>query len=71
MIGTQGFIAPEICQKRPYGLKSDIFSLGCIMYSILFATPPFWSEERDARNRNLTDPSITLDFNLENTRPYV
>ena len=61
-IGTPGFIAPEICQKRPYGPKCDIFSLGCIMHSVLFAVPPFWSEDRNERNRLLIDPSITVDF---------
>ena len=70
MIGTQGFITPEISQKRPYGLKCDIFSLGCIMYRILFATPPFWSDRRDERIRLLTDPSILVDFDADQIRPY-
>jgi serine/threonine protein kinase len=30
--GTPGFIAPEILNETPCSQKSDIFSLGCILY---------------------------------------
>jgi len=34
-IGTPYFISPEICSKIPYDHKSDIWSLGCILFEIL------------------------------------
>ena len=70
MIGTQGYIAPEICQKRPYGLKCDIYSLGCITHAVLFAACPFWSDDRAERMRLLTDPDVSLDFDTASLRHY-
>ena len=33
-IGTPYYLSPEICQEKPYNQKSDIWSLGCILYEI-------------------------------------
>jgi len=34
-IGTPYYLSPEICQERPYNQKSDIWSVGCILYELL------------------------------------
>ena len=34
-IGTPYYLSPEICQEKPYNQKSDIWSLGCILYEII------------------------------------
>ena len=34
-IGTPYYLSPEICQEKPYNQKSDIWSLGCILYEIV------------------------------------
>lgn len=31
-IGTPYFLSPEICEEKPYSDKSDVWSLGCILY---------------------------------------
>jgi polo-like kinase 4 len=39
--GTPNYISPEILAREPYGLPSDIWSLGCILLTLLSGTPPF------------------------------
>lgn len=34
LIGTTNYLAPEMCDGSPYDTKSDIWSLGCILYEI-------------------------------------
>ncbi|CAD8071461.1 unnamed protein product [Paramecium sonneborni] len=35
LLGTPGFIAPEILQEKRYSTESDMFSLGCVFYKLL------------------------------------
>ena len=39
--GTPYFASPEVWSGKPYGLKSDIWSLGCILYQITTLRMPF------------------------------
>ncbi|XP_046853353.1 serine/threonine-protein kinase Nek1-like isoform X2 [Xenia sp. Carnegie-2017] len=34
-IGTPYYLSPEICENRPYNNKSDLWSLGCVLYEML------------------------------------
>jgi NIMA (never in mitosis gene a)-related kinase len=33
-LGTPYTMAPEVCTGQQYGLKSDIWSLGCVLYEL-------------------------------------
>ena len=39
--GTPYFASPEVWGGKPYGLKSDIWSLGCILYQMTTLKMPF------------------------------
>jgi NIMA (never in mitosis gene a)-related kinase 1/4/5 len=40
-IGTPYYLSPEICAGQPYGYKSDVWALGCVLYELLTLTHAF------------------------------
>ncbi len=40
-IGTPYYLSPEICSERPYNRKTDIWSLGILLYEMLALRMPF------------------------------
>mmetsp|Transcript_32430 Transcript_32430/g.41522 ORF Transcript_32430/g.41522 Transcript_32430/m.41522 type:complete len:488 (+) Transcript_32430:288-1751(+) len=40
-IGTPYYFSPEICQNQPYGMKSDVWATGCIVYELMTLSVPF------------------------------
>lgn len=40
-IGTPYYLSPEICESRPYGRSSDVWSLGVVLFEILALELPF------------------------------
>ena len=46
-IGTPYYLSPEICEGKKYSSKTDIWSLGCILYELCTLKHPF-----DATNMN-------------------
>ena len=45
MCGTPNFISPEIVSQSAHGLEADIFSLGCMIYTLLVGKAPFDTDE--------------------------
>ncbi|CAH1647676.1 unnamed protein product [Spodoptera littoralis] len=39
--GTPNYMAPEILTSHGHSYKADIWSIGCLMYTLLVGTPPF------------------------------
>ena len=39
--GTPYYCAPEVWLNQPYDFKSDIWSLGCVIYEMACLRPPF------------------------------
>lgn len=39
--GTPYYASPEVWSDKPYNAKSDIWSLGCVLFEMCAQTPPF------------------------------
>ena len=48
MVGTLGFMAPEILAKEEYGYECDLWSLGIIIYMLFFRRNPYNGESVNA-----------------------
>ena len=41
LVGTPFYLSPELCDRRPYDAKSDVWSLGVVLYEMVTGKPPF------------------------------
>lgn len=46
--GTPYYASPEVWRDKPYDKKSDMWSLGCVLYEMIALRPPFAAEDMDA-----------------------
>ncbi|XP_075970485.1 serine/threonine-protein kinase Nek8-like [Anticarsia gemmatalis] len=44
VIGTPYYLAPELCEGKPYDSKSDVWALGCLLYEMCTHKRAFESE---------------------------
>jgi len=47
-VGTPYYLSPEVCEEKPYNDKSDIWSLGCILYEMCTLKHPFEAKNQAA-----------------------
>lgn len=45
--GTPYYASPEVWNDKPYNYKSDIWSLGCVLYEMIMLRPPFRAESME------------------------
>ena len=56
--GTPYYASPEVWQDKPYNSKSDIWSLGCVLYESATLKPPFRADDM----QGLFDAVVKGDF---------
>ena len=43
--GTPYYASPEVWKDQPYDQKSDVWSLGCVIYEVCTLQPPFKAKD--------------------------
>jgi len=51
--GTPYYASPEIWSDKPYDYKSDIWSVGCVIYELCGLKPPFGGNNLDQLYKNV------------------
>lgn len=41
LCGTPNYISPEVASRASHGLPTDVWGLGCLLYTLLVGRPPF------------------------------
>ncbi|XP_063839492.1 serine/threonine-protein kinase nekl-2-like isoform X2 [Ostrinia nubilalis] len=58
VIGTPYYLAPELCESKPYDTKSDIWALGCLLYEMCTHKRAFDAESLVGLVKAITNGSV-------------
>lgn len=64
-VGTPDYIAPEVFTNDGYDVKCDWWSLGVVLYEMLYGYPPFASEDPITTYKNICNWEKNLEFPAE------
>ncbi|XP_030049018.1 serine/threonine-protein kinase PLK2 [Microcaecilia unicolor] len=62
--GTPNYLSPEVLNKQGHGCESDIWALGCVMYTMLLGRPPFETTNLKETYRCIREARYTMPSSL-------
>ncbi len=66
--GTPYYASPQVWKDLPYDNKSDIWSLGCVLYEMTTLKPPFRAEDMEGLYKKVVRglyPRIPIEFSTD------
>ena len=58
--GTPNYIAPEILNNLGHSFEVDMWSIGCILYTLLVGKPPFETKTLEDTYKRIKDCNYTI-----------
>ncbi|KAK1174352.1 serine/threonine-protein kinase PLK2-like [Acipenser oxyrinchus oxyrinchus] len=62
--GTPNYLSPEVLNKQGHGCESDVWALGCVMYTMLLGRPPFETTNLKETYRCIREARYTMPSSL-------
>uniref|UniRef100_A0AAR2KZL9 polo kinase n=1 Tax=Pygocentrus nattereri TaxID=42514 RepID=A0AAR2KZL9_PYGNA len=62
--GTPNYLSPEVLNKQGHGWESDVWALGCVMYTMLLGKPPFETTNLKETYRCIREARYSLPSTL-------
>lgn len=59
-VGSVAYLSPEIIKGSPHGLKTDVWSLGIVLYIVLTGRMPFIDREVEKTKFNIVHKDLDL-----------
>ena len=66
--GTPYYASPEVWKDKPYNEKSDIWSVGCVLYELTTLEPPFKAADMNGLYRKVIQgvyPPISSQYSRD------
>ena len=72
--GTPYYASPEVWKDQPYDGRSDIWSLGCVLYEMITLKPPFRAQNMEGLYKKVIRgiyPKINMEIYSEDIAAVV
>ncbi|XP_073479154.1 serine/threonine-protein kinase PLK2 [Aquarana catesbeiana] len=69
--GTPNYLSPEVLNKQGHGCESDIWALGCVMYTMLLGRPPFETTNLKETYRCIREAKYSLPSSLMSSAKHL
>lgn len=67
MCGTPNYLAPEVLSKQGHSYEVDVWSLGCILYTLVVGRPPFEAKNLKETYTRIKSNHFRIPFDLNAT----
>lgn len=69
--GTPNYLSPEVLNKQGHGCESDVWALGCVMYTMLLGRPPFETTNLKETYRCIREARYTMPSSLSSSSKHL